>query len=160
MNADGSDRRRVQPAASAGGRLWADERPVWSPDGRWIAYQSSLGDDVFIVQPDGSGKTNLTADDRTRDVGPTWRPLCSVRGTEAAETLRGGPEDDLVCGLAGSDLLFGGPGQDRVLGGPGDDRITAQDGAFGVVGCGSGRDSVTADATDLVGIDCEIVRRT
>jgi hypothetical protein len=66
---------------------------------------------------------------------------------------------ELLCGLAGADLVRGGGGRDRLFGAEGDDRIDARDGVFDVVGCGAGRDTVTADRGDLVGADCERVRR-
>jgi hypothetical protein len=56
-------------------------------------------------------------------------------------------------------VITGGPGNDKLFGEEGDDRILARDRAFDVVGCGPGRDTVVADAGDLVGRDCELVRR-
>ncbi|MCI0551086.1 MAG: hypothetical protein L0287_09025, partial [Anaerolineae bacterium] len=40
--------------------------PIWSPDGTWLAFrvQDGLGgEDVYVIQPDGSGLKNLTASD-------------------------------------------------------------------------------------------------
>jgi Ca2+-binding RTX toxin-like protein len=62
-------------------------------------------------------------------------------------------------GLGGNDEITGGAGRDRLFGEDGADRILAQDGEFDVVGCGAGRDSVVADSSDLVGLDCERVSR-
>jgi len=64
-----------------------------------------------------------------------------------------------VCGLAGNDTITGGPGSDRLYGEEGNDTIQSRDGALDVVGCGAGKDKVIADRQDLVGIDCEQVRR-
>jgi dipeptidyl aminopeptidase/acylaminoacyl peptidase len=54
------------------------DAPTWSPDGRWIAFQSDHhGDeqwDLFVVSPEGGEVRNLT---RTREVaeqGPLWSP--------------------------------------------------------------------------------------
>jgi hypothetical protein len=37
--------------------------------------------------------------------------------------------------------------------------VVARDGEFDIVGCGPGRDSFVADATDHVGRGCELVQR-
>jgi Tol biopolymer transport system component len=50
--------------------------PVWSPDGRWIAYsRRTTGPfaDIFIAQPDGSDRrqvTSTSANEITVDWGP------------------------------------------------------------------------------------------
>ena len=46
--------------------------PFWSPDGNWIAFrvQDGLGgEDVYVVQRDGSGLTNLTSTDSLPEEG-------------------------------------------------------------------------------------------
>lgn len=58
-----------------------------------------------------------------------------------------------------SDPLNGGPGSDVLLGGPGRDVINARDFSADMVRCGAGRDLVLADKRDLIGSDCERVRR-
>jgi TolB protein len=52
MNADGSGQRNLtrNPAR--------DNAPVWSPDGRRIAFDG--GRDVWVMNPDGSGQRSLT----------------------------------------------------------------------------------------------------
>ena len=69
----------------AGPRVFGDLVPVtqgsrfvsggrMSPDGRWIAFRTSAPqDDLFVVQPDGTGVRQLT-DDAARDRGPSWLP--------------------------------------------------------------------------------------
>jgi eukaryotic-like serine/threonine-protein kinase len=55
-----------------GSRFVASARAA--PDGRWIAFRTSAPqEDLFIVQPDGSGLRQLT-DDAARDRGPVWLP--------------------------------------------------------------------------------------
>ena len=57
-------------------------RPVWSPDGRRIAFQLAPGFDIGVINADGSGKVNLTntvpqaAGDRSNneESHPTWSP--------------------------------------------------------------------------------------
>lgn len=52
-------------------------RPRFSPDGRKIAYVSHEADgkgDIWLMNPDGSGKERLTARDETYDYFPAWSP--------------------------------------------------------------------------------------
>jgi TolB protein len=52
-------------------------RPDWSPDGKRIAYVSSKADgkgDIWLRNPDGSGETRLTFDDKNYDYHPAWSP--------------------------------------------------------------------------------------
>ena len=52
--------------------------PAWSPDGKWIAYQSDYdGDeqwDIFIVSPKTGQLVNLTNTRDIAEMGPTWSP--------------------------------------------------------------------------------------
>ena len=75
MNADGSGLRRLtrDPAS--------DVFPVWSPDGRKIAFTRSHAptegrgppeSDVYVINVDGSGERNLTGDGVSG--GPVWSP--------------------------------------------------------------------------------------
>ena len=69
MNADGSGQRRL--TRNKGGGF-----PVWSPNGRRIAFISqpdySEGE-VYVMNADGSGQRNLTRD-AADDQSPTWSP--------------------------------------------------------------------------------------
>jgi Tol biopolymer transport system component len=163
MRSDGSGERRLQPASGPSGLpVWSDHSPSWSPDGNWIVYASDPAvshDDVVIVRPDGSDKTNLTPATDSSDIDPAWQPLCSHPGTPGRDSLRGTLADDRLCGFEGDDTLLGGTGRDGMYGGDGNDVIRARDGSFDVIGCGAGRDEVVADRVDLVGVDCERVSR-
>ena len=70
-DADGSDRRLVVDTG------FDDVLPVWSPDGRRLAFASEVHDgdlDVFVVGLDGSGMRILTADHDGEDTPYLWGP--------------------------------------------------------------------------------------
>ncbi len=116
-------------------------------------------DNVFIVRPDGQDKTDLTPQTRSQDIDPAWQPLCSHMGTSGRDDLRGTLRRRSALRLHRARRIVGGAGRDGLYGGGGGDAIRARDGSFDVVGCGSGRDEVVADRVDLVGVDCERIRR-
>jgi Tol biopolymer transport system component len=163
MRSDGGAERRVQLASDPSGfPSWADMSPAWSPDGNWLVYvtnETFYPENVFIVRPDGQDKIDLTPETRSQDVDPAWQPVCSHPGTPGRDRLRGTIADDRVCGFGGDDAIRGGTGRDGLYGGEGNDSLRSQDGSFDVVGCGAGRDEVVADRVDLVGVDCERIRR-
>jgi TolB protein len=49
--------------------------PVWSPDGKQIAFNSDTNSnrDIYIMNADGSNSRRLTYD-KANDGDPTWRP--------------------------------------------------------------------------------------
>ena len=67
----------------------------------------------------------------------------------AAATFRGTPGPDLLRGTAARDTIEARAGDDRV--------VVHYDGQVDTVGCGDGRDLVSAEAADRVGSDCEVV---
>ena len=72
MNADGSEARMLAPDGA---------EPVWSSDGRKLAFTKILRrdpaeSDIYVMNADGSGQRNLT---RTPGAGshesvPAWSP--------------------------------------------------------------------------------------
>jgi TolB protein len=70
MNADGSGQRRLTRMASVNYSL-----PVWSPDGRKIAFVSDRDGnfEVYVMNADGTGKRNLTRHPG-HDSAPSWSP--------------------------------------------------------------------------------------
>jgi hypothetical protein len=81
-------------------------------------------------------------------------------GTARADTISGREGRDVLLGLGGTDFLEGGAGRDRAEAGSGDDSVAVEyDGSRDTVRCGAGTDTVTADLTDAVARDCEVVGR-
>ena len=67
MNADGSGQRRLTQSGA---------QPLWSPDGRKIAFVSDRDGnyEVYIMNADGSGQQNLSRNPAEDDCCLTWSP--------------------------------------------------------------------------------------
>jgi serine/threonine-protein kinase len=70
MNGDGTGLRRLTNLTPSG--LGATQ-PAWSPDGRRIAFRSRWRMDIYVIDVDGSGLTNLTRHPAV-DAAPAWSP--------------------------------------------------------------------------------------
>jgi hypothetical protein len=78
--------------------------------------------------------------------------LCLLAGLGAAQA-RG----ETISGTARGELLIGTIKADSVSGRAGPDRIAVEGGGVDNVRCGAGRDVVTADTSDRIAADCEIL---
>ena len=72
VNPDGTDRRRLTD-----GFAGLSETPQWSPDRSKIVFEGGpTGGDIFVINADGSGLTNLTRTPSGTGIetGPRWSP--------------------------------------------------------------------------------------
>ena len=71
VNADGSNPTKLTDTLAY--------TNAWSPDGTKIIFGSVDGNlearDLFVMNPDGSGLTNITNSDGTRESSPSWQAL-------------------------------------------------------------------------------------
>src|SRR5215208_5374367 len=66
VNADGTERRKLLSSEDSISSL------AWSPDGKKIAFSNTI--DIYVINPDGSGQTNLTSTNGIPETAPSWSP--------------------------------------------------------------------------------------
>ena len=127
-----------------------DNKPVFSPNGRRIAYSESTGLqlDVFVMGAGGAAQTNITNLDGFFDASPDWQPLprcggkrATIVGDQAAESIRGTRRADVIVANNGQDRVHGRGGRDRICGGKGRDRLNGGRGRDLLIG-GGGKDAL------------------
>jgi Tol biopolymer transport system component len=152
IGADGRDERQLTSHPGA------EENPVWSPDGDWIAFEQRAGcgprcgegrdgTDIAVIRPDGTD-LHVLRGSSLAELDPAWRPPapkrpgtqrpCVIRGTDRANTIRGSSRGDLIMAGRGRDAIFAGAGDDLIDSGPGRD----------VVDGGRGYDATNVDGYD------------
>jgi TolB protein len=73
---DGTGVRQI----TRGGKVFLDDDPDWSPDGRWIAFYrqatscSCKPTRIFKIRANGTHRTQLSKDPSFEDVFPAWSP--------------------------------------------------------------------------------------
>jgi Tol biopolymer transport system component len=81
LNLRRGTRRRVTPRGSIAGD------PSWSPDGRWIVFDTSGAGEIWKVRAGGGGRERLTRRHDGRDSSPAWSP--NGRWIAFVRTVRG-----------------------------------------------------------------------
>ena len=158
------DRGRIHVLGPRGGFLTEGSSPVFSPDGRTIAFVR--GGDIWTVDALGAtAPVNLT-NSPPAEAQPAWQPLpapstpraegtqpCAIVGTDGDDVLVGTDGDDVFLDKDGDDEIRGLGGNDVVWGGAGADAIDTGDGAD-IVKLGPGRKTIRLgdgdDAVELV----------
>ncbi len=69
MNADGTGVTQLNSGN------FTDDDPVWSPDGKQIAFQSTRDghEEIYIMNADGTGQARLTFNQGIFNAVPAWR---------------------------------------------------------------------------------------
>lgn len=131
-----------------------DEADEWRGGSSDETYRASSGADRLWG---GSGIDRLFGDAGNDTIrGGNGNDV--VDGGAGRDRLYGERGNDRLVGGSGNDVLDGGVGRDRIDGGAGNDVIYARDRARDVVRCGTGRDRVVADRSDVL-VGCERVSR-
>ena len=100
-DADGTDVRSIEPDTRYGEASGEAGPPVWSPDGRRIAFDTLGG--IYVMSPDGDGLrlvTRYEGDQSCVDLQPSWSP--DGRRLVFAVLCDGGNEGLWVVNLDGS----------------------------------------------------------
>lgn len=90
---DGTGVRQITHA----GKVFLDDDPDWSPDGKWIAFYrqaatcSCKTTRIFKIRANGTGLTQLSRDPSFEDVYPAWSPngkrIAFTRFDDATDTV-------------------------------------------------------------------------
>ena len=115
VNPDGSGEQIVSGGAPGTDRaqfLEEDRAPAWSPDGNKLVFMSQdqiqgcCGPwQIWAVNRDGTGATNLTGDATVNDMYPSWSP----DGTQIVFSRSNGPTSDLYTMPAPTSLPLATP---------------------------------------------------
>lgn len=141
----------------------ADQSPAWSPDGRWIAFQSTRGgnDDIWLMDANGGNLAQLTRS-RSMDMHPEWSPdgCCIVyqgwhEGNfeifllDVAAAQRGAPPVQLTDNGAGDRHPAFHPAGDRIVFASAESNAVGAFGLFTMNRDGTGRRQLPATREDV-----------
>jgi len=97
MDSGGGEPRRLTFQGSY------NTNPTWSPDGKWIAYESRIGGqfDLWLIDPEGQVNQPIVQHPRN-DEGPSWAPNSRML---AFSSRRFGRAEICVVDLSGEKVL-------------------------------------------------------
>jgi RTX calcium-binding nonapeptide repeat (4 copies) len=149
---------RAEPGGTVAVRVWS-----YDAAGKRTPAAGAVVQGEDEATADGQGRATLDTPTRgtlrlraergadvpsqTVSVCITAKPSCSSRRGKR------------IIGTAKADRIAGTKGPDTVSTGAGADRVSVRGGGRDTVRCGKGRDRVSADRSDRVGRDCEVVKR-
>jgi len=76
MNADGSDAEKLADGTGSAVTIFPFTRPVFSPDGKRIAFASLTDSEkshIRLIDPDGSNEIAITHNEKFNDSTPSWQ---------------------------------------------------------------------------------------
>ena len=149
---------RAKPGSNVAVRVWSYDSAGKRTPAAGAVVQ---GEDEATTDAQGrvtletptQGTLRLRAE-RGPDIPSATVPVC-ITAKPSCPSRRG----KRIFGSAKADRIAGTRGADTVSAGAGADRVSIRGGGRDKARCGKGRDRVSADRSDRVGRDCEVVKR-
>jgi Ca2+-binding RTX toxin-like protein len=151
-------------ATATGGRTGGAERDTIHSDfgtlvgsnGNDVLVGNNLANTIFGASP--PGVPGVKPGPSGNDVLVGSGGVDVLFGAEGNDVEFGGAGNDALLGFAGNDTLIGEAGTDNFNAGDGDDKSFSRDGVVDSITCGTGTDSLDADAIDTHAAgDCETI---
>ena len=149
---------RAKPGGTVAVRVWS-----YDSAGKRTPAAGALVQGEDEATTDAQGRATIATPERgtlrlraerSADIPSQTASVC-ITAKPSCPSRRG----KRIFGTAKADRIAGTKGPDTVASGAGADRVSVRGGGRDSVRCGKGRDRVSADSSDRVGRDCEVVKR-